>query len=340
MKKHKVTITDVSERAGVSPTAVSFAFNKPDLLSEATLQRIRDASAELGYKPNPVARALNNQKLNVIGVMAPQNIETVFADPYYCEFLRGIGNACDTHHLDLLTLSPMHGTLEGALSRAMVDGFIVNGISDNREELAFLRKQGRPFVIVDSAAEFSYSINIDDESGAYAAAKHMLTNGHTDILIVRFDTRETENVEFYEGVSARRIAGYRRAFVEAGAIWRDERIVAANTLEGGQRAFEAVLAHSNRPPTAVLTLSDALALGVLRAAEKAHLSVPRDLEVIGFNDLSLDKMARARLSTVYQPIFEKGKRAVEALLAAMTRSDLRKQIILSTELMLRETTRA
>lgn len=341
MKKQKVTIADVSARAGVSPTAVSFAFNKPDLLSEATLQRIRDASTELGYKPNPVARAMNNQKLNVIGVLAPQHIENVFADPYYCEFLRGVGNACDTHHLDLLTLSPMHGTLEGALSRAMVDGFIVNGISDNREELAFLRKQGRPFVIVDSAAEFSNSINIEDESGAYAAAKHMLANGHTDILIMRFDTRETENAEFYEGVSAGRVAGYRRAFVEAGAAWRDERVVAAaNTQEGGQQAFEATLAQNNRAPSAVLALSDALALGVLRAAEKAGLAVPRDLEVIGFDDLSLGKMARAHLSTIHQPVFEKGKRAVETLLAAMTRSDMRKQIILPTQLILRDTTRS
>ena len=90
----RINIADVAQKAGVSPTAVSFAFNKPEQLNSETVNRIRMTAIEMGYMPNPMARALIAQRSGIIGVMLPQPLSTVLANPYFHTFLQGISITC------------------------------------------------------------------------------------------------------------------------------------------------------------------------------------------------------------------------------------------------------
>src|SRR4051794_4748968 len=123
----RVTIAEVAKAAGVSATAVSFAFNKPEQLGADTVIRILAAAHELGYSPDPIARALITRGTGIIGLLFPNSIEASLANPFSAEFMKGIGQVCDSSSLSMLIVSPIEGSLENAVSRAPVNGYIVLG---------------------------------------------------------------------------------------------------------------------------------------------------------------------------------------------------------------------
>lgn len=339
MAAKRVTIAEVARKAGVSPTAVSFAFNKPHRLNVETTERILQAARDLGYAPNPHARALLSQRVGVIGVLVPQSLYAIYANPFFTTFLQGVGSVCDNQDLALLTVSPLDGSLERAITSAPVDGFIIVGLNEYHHEVAPLRKRHVPVVIVDGDAETVPSVNVDDENGAYAAAAHLLANGHRNILILTFETPMEHLEDVFYGVGGRRLRGYQSAFVDYGVPWRDDRLLPTlASIEGGEQSFLQAWQAGARP-TAVLTVSDAMALGVVKAASQLGLNVPQDLEVIGFDDVPLAALANPPLSTVRQPVYRKGKIATELLVAALERNAELKSVVLPTELLFRETTR-
>lgn len=340
----RINIADVAQKAGVSPTAVSFAFNKPEQLSRETVNRIRMIAIEMGYMPNPMARALIAQRSGIIGVLLPQPLSTVLANPYFHTFLQGISSMCDEQELSLMTLSPMNGSLDQAIARSPVDGYIIVGYNEAHHEVSLLRKRGIQYVLVDGDATRAPSVNIDDETGAYEAAKYLIQKGHRDILILMLDTAFGHADEQVHGVAMRRMHGYRRAYDEAGIAWRHEWVrPSVSSMLGGEQNFDAAYEQGLRP-TALLGAADAIAIGAIQAAIRRGLRVPQDLEVIGYDDSVLASLIQPRLSTVHQPIFEKGRVALELLMgeweAASERiTDVRaKQVCLPTHLVLRGTT--
>ena len=186
----RVTIHDVAGKAGVSTAAVSHAFNDPERLRATTVTRILDAARELGYAPNPHARALHSQRVGVLGVLFPQPIATVFANPFFASFLEGIGSVTDERGIGLLTVTPLGGSLERAIAAAPVDGFVIIGLDERHAEVAPLRKRGVPFVVVDGDAETASSVNVDDEGGAVTAIERLSSLSREDIR-GRFEARFT-----------------------------------------------------------------------------------------------------------------------------------------------------
>lgn len=335
----RVTIHDVAGKAGVSTAAVSHAFNDPDRLRATTVTRILDAARELGYAPNPHARALHSQRVGVLGVLFPQPIASVFANPFFGSFLEGIGSVTDERGIGLLTVTPLGGSLERAIAAAPVDGFVIIGLDERHEEVAPLRKRGVPFVVVDGDAETASSVNVDDEGGAHAAADYLLRRGHREILVLTFHA-PPEELDKDLGVRGRRLRGYRRAFADHRVALPDSSVVRTFvTLAGGDTAFSRAWADGLRP-TAVLAVSDIMAIGAIRAAKRLDLDVPRDLEVIGFDDIPLAAASQPALSTVHQPIPEKGRVATRLLIRELDEGGPRERIVLPTELLLRESTRA
>ncbi len=333
----RVTIHDVARRAGVSNAAVSHAFNDPDRLRAATVDKILSVARDLGYAANPHARALHSRRAGVLGVLFPQPIASVFANPFFASMLEGIGDVTDERGMGLLTVSPVGSSLERALASAPVDGFVILGLDERHAEVAPLRKRGVPFVIVDGDAESASSVNVDDEGGAFAAADFLLTRGHRDVLILTFHAPPKE-LDKSVGVRGRRLRGYRRAFAKHGLAIAEERVVPTLvTLDGGDEAFSAAWASGARP-TAVLAVSDIMALGALRAARRLGIKVPEQLEVIGFDDIPLASASQPALSTVRQPIAEKGRIAARLLIRALDGGGPREAIVLPTELRLREST--
>jgi len=333
-------IADVAREAGVSKTAVSFAFNSPDRLAPETASRILDVADALGYRPHPVARMLTQRHTHTLGVLTPQALSVIFSNPFFGAFSEGVALAAEQEGYALHFISPLHGSLARAMGRATVDGVVVIGLSADHPEVEQIRAAGVPLAMVDSTAlPDQPSVVIDDEGGARAAAEHLLALGHREFLVVGVEPPLPGAQLDPEGVMGKRLKGYLGALGAHGVDLPDHAVVVGPaSIEGGIAAMRRAYEDGLRP-TAVLAMSDAMAIGVLRAASELGLRVPEDLSVVGFDDIDIAQHANPPLTTVHQPIRQKGESAVRLLLAVVERRDLRsEQLRLETRLIVRSST--
>jgi alanine racemase len=314
----RVRIADVAEAAGVSKTAVSFAFNNPDRLADDTAARIRVIADRLGYRPDPVARMLSQGRTRAIGVLTPQPLSVVFSNPFFGTLCEGVGLAADESGYGLYLISPLHGSLARAVGRASVDGFVAIGLSESHPEIEAIRRSGLPIVFVDTVGLANdASIGVDDEAGAQAAAEHLVGLGHREFVVIAMEPPMPFDQSAPDSVITRRLAGYRRGLTGGGIDLTDDRIVSGpSTVSGGAVAFRRAWQDGLRP-SAVLAMSDALAIGVLRAADDLGIRVPEALSVVGFDDVEMAAFVNPPLTTVHQPVRRKGEEAVRLLLGVI-----------------------
>lgn len=307
----RVTIADVARTAGVSKTAVSFAFNAPERLGQATLDRVRQVADELGYRPHPTARALSTRRSGSIGLLIPQALSTVFANPFLSELIRSLGETCEEHDLMLLLVPPMAGSLEAAISQAPVDGFISLGLRGDDPALAAVDRLGIPTVLMDSdPAPGHPAVNVDDAVGAEAAAQHLVDLGHRRLAIISLPPSRAQTGA--TPVGERRLAGYRQAIARA-RLPEPVTVVAAPTMEAGAAAWRELATKPERP-TGVLAMSDVAAIGLMAAAQAEGVKVPEQLSVVGYDDIPMAAWTTPPLTTVRQPIAEKGRLAARLLI--------------------------
>jgi DNA-binding LacI/PurR family transcriptional regulator len=297
----RARIADVAREAGVSKAAVSFAFNNPARLSADTADRIRRVADGLGYRPHPVARMLTAGSTATIGILSPQALAQVFANPFFPLFAEGVATVTEDRGFGVLFISPLHGSLERALARATVDGVIVIGLDERHPEMESVRRAAVPVVLVDAAAwpELG-AIEVDDTAGALAAARHLLELGHRDLLILTMEPSQHQHDA--DSVMGRRMRGYRLALEEYNVEFEPGRvIVGPATFEGGEAA---------------------------------------DLSVVGFDDLPLTRFTDPPLTTVHQPVRRKGEEAARMLLAALSRQNVgpAEHRVLETRLVVRRST--
>lgn len=333
----RVTIADVAVAAGVSATAVSFAFNNPERLSQATLDRVLGVARDVGYTPHPAARALSLRRSGAIGLLVPQRLATVFANPFTAEIIQGLAEHLEAHDLNLLLVPPLDGSLEGAIRAASVDGFISLGLSAEDSAIATMDRLGIPTVLVDSEpgeGTLHLAVNVDDSSGAEAAAHHLLELGHRRLAIVMLPP--TTSQSWPTPVTARRLAGYLAALAESD-VEEPFTLTAAATMAAGSRAF-AALPKGRRRPTAALVMSDTAAIGMMAAAAEAGLRVPEDFSVVGYDDLPMAAWTTPALTTVKQPIVEKGRLAASLLVRRLQGKPVASPPPLKTELVVRAST--
>ena len=335
----KITISHIAKEAGVSKTAVSFAFNDPSQLATGTVRHIRDIAERLGYTPDPIARSMTTRRTNALGLLLPQDIATALANPFYTQFIRGIGKVCGRVGLTLMLVPPLWGSIMKAIPHATVDGFVVVGLEVDRGEIQLMRRRDMPFVMVDSEAPADVpSVNVDDRSGAHMAMEHVLARGHRQIAIIAIESGKGGQIEAYTGTLAARLDGYRAALAEYGlsldapAI---QLVEAPTSWEGGQAAFERIWQAQQRP-TAVVAMSDIIALGAIDSAKQHRLHLPRDLSIVGFDDLPDARHMRPALTTVRQPVEEKGALAAEVLVAALQQDNAVIHHVLPCELVVRQ----
>jgi DNA-binding LacI/PurR family transcriptional regulator len=339
----KVTISQIAKEAGVSKTAVSFAFNDPSQLAPNTVRHIREIAERMGYTPDPIARSMTTRRTNALGLLLPQDIATALANPFYTQFIRGIGHVCGQVGLTLMLVPPLWGSMLKAIPHATVDGFVVVGLEVDRGEIQLMRRRDVPFVMVDSEApEDVPSVNVDDHSGAQAIMQHVLSKGHRRIALVCIESGKAGHIEEYTGTLAARLSGYRAALAEYRLSLDDpgiQLVEAPTSWEGGQAAFEQIWAAKQRP-TAIVAMSDIIAIGLMDAAKTHRLHLPRDLSVVGFDDLPDARHMRPGLTTVRQPVEEKGRLAAEVLVAALQKEDGVNHHVLPTELVIRQSVAA
>ena len=331
----RVTIADVASAAGVSKTAVSFAFNNPEKLGQGTLERVLHVAHDLGYTPHPAARALSMRRSGTIGILIPQRLTTVFANQFLGELIQGLGELVEEHDLTLLLVPPLDGSLEGAIRQASVDGFISLGLSPDDQALATLDRIGIPTVLIDSEGSPTHpAVNVDDAGGAEAAARHLLELGHRELAIILLPP--TRSQAGPTPTAARRLAGYMAALKGAGAP-APYTVTAGATMAAGARAFDSI-PKGRRRPTGILAMSDMTAIGVMGAAVAAGLRVPADISVVGYDDLPMAAWTSPGLTTVHQPIVEKGRVAARLLIQRLQGKSVVSPPPLATRLVVRGST--
>jgi DNA-binding LacI/PurR family transcriptional regulator len=266
---------------------------------------------------------LAQRRTSTLGILTPQALVVDFSNPFFSMFSQGVASVAEEFGYGLLFVSPLHGSLAQAAGRASVDGFVAIGLGEDHPEVEQIRSAGLPIVLVDSAAFPEHSsIEVDDETGAYAAAEHLLALGHTEFLVLaveppHFAMGSGVTRPALEGVMARRMRGYRRALEASGVELGDERVVTGPaSFDGGMVAFNSAL-ESGLHFTAVLAMSDAMAIGAIHAAHQRGLTVPGDVSLVGFDDIDEAEHTHPTLTTVHQPVREKGAEAARLLLAAV-----------------------
>ena len=313
-------IDDVARIAGVSKTAVSFAFNQPENLNEATRRRILSVASELGYRPSPLARRLATRQTAQIGVVVPQATHEILANPFLSELLRGLGDICDPEGISIVIVPPVGGSIVRSIESALVDGLVLLGLSPNHPQLREVQAVAMASVALDVEVWPGLDvIRIDDEGGARAAGEHLRTLGHRDIATVLIEDDPESGLAGDLGISARRLAGLRQGLgiPAAGSNGSPDaahlRVLASTvSIDGGRAVFE--LLQGEGLPTAVTTVSDVVAIGIIQAAAEAGVRVPEDLSVVGYDDIPAATWITPQLTTVHQPIREKGRLAARLLI--------------------------
>ncbi|WP_245006634.1 LacI family DNA-binding transcriptional regulator [Actinoplanes ianthinogenes] len=323
--------------AGVSRSAVSFAFNNPQRISTATRDRILAVADELGYTPNTLGRMLQAGTTNSIGVLLPQGLAQILENPYYARFLMGAGQVCDREGYTLLLTPPLQDSVLKAIPYAAVDGFIVCGLEIDRGEVAELDRRGIPFVLIDSDRhEGAPHVEVDDRGGAREVARYLLELGHRRLAVLSIGPRPAADPG-QRGPLARRLAGITDALAEVGLTLGDVRLAEAPvTRADGYRATKALMSEPGDRPTAILALSDILAYGAVDALQEMAIEVPGQVSVTGFDDLAESAWFRPRLTTVRQPIVTKGRMAADFLISAIRGEDQHPHQMLGTHLIVRD----
>ncbi|HEX6676333.1 MAG TPA: LacI family DNA-binding transcriptional regulator [Actinomycetes bacterium] len=344
-----VTLATLARELGVSKSTVSNAYNRPDQLSPALRARILDAARRLGYPgPDPLAATLSRGRVGAIGLVFFDDPPTypltfAFTDPVHALFLQGVADACGRAGVGLVLLGGGKG---GDLVRAaLVDGFICQYDVAGDERFQAVAERGLPVVVVDGPPDPAPGgassgavrrVGVDDRGAARAAARHLLELGHRAIGVVAAPLspdghdgpagpRRQRDARYH--VIRERLAGYRAEVEAAGLPWAAVPVEERSPYgqEAGRRAAGALLDRPDRP-SALLAMSDELALGALRAAEERGLDVPGQLSVVGFDDTPAAAGARPPLTTVHQPHRDKGRIAAELLLRPGTGAATRRTL--------------
>jgi LacI family transcriptional regulator len=305
------TINDVAKQARVSTATVSRIINGLSGYTEETRQTVVNVIREMGYKPNAIARGLVNKRTQTMGVLLP-NISSRLATV----LLKGIENRA--HHLDYSvvicnTENDGKRTMEylNVLSEKQVDGIIITSewLKDAYGEALLAMKIPVVLVLTVSYRFQIPYIKVDDKQAAYQATKYLIDKGHKEIGIISGPQED-------KLAGLPRIEGYKQALADYRLTISEDRIAYGDfTYKSGRRGIEEVFKRSP-DITAVFAASDEMALGVLSYAYKKGIKIPDDLSVIGYDDTQDAEMAIPPLTTVHQPIYEMGERAVEMLFGA------------------------
>lgn len=239
-----------------------------------------------------------------------------------------------------MLVPPLKGSTRRAIVNAAVDGFLTLGLEEYKATMVVLRQRGVPFVTVDSdPIEGVPAINVDDAGGACQAMQHVLSLGHRRIAILAIRSGKQGHYREYVGTLGARMHGYLQALEGYGLSinGRSVRLLeCASTESGGVESFQT-LWKSHHHPTAVIAMSDIIAIGVIKAATAAGLRVPQDLSVVGFDDITLASLIQPALTTVAQPSREKGELAATQLVRLIESDSEPLHQVLPTRLVVRAT---
>ena len=313
----RTTIRHVSHRAGVSVGTVSNVLNAPHLVSIDTRSRVLDAIAELGYRPSRSARSLQAQRTYLIGYRLPDP----GVSPALDIFLHSLAARAFEYGLEIVLFSPPGGRADlDAYRRSIqsgdVDGFVLSETNYEDPRILLLTEARFPFVAFGRALApkpFSW-VDVDGAAGMTEVVDHLVGLGHRRIAIVAWPPGS-------ESGDAR-VAGYLAAMAKAGLQVLPEYIVrTAGGFESG-RAMGRNLLSNRGAPTAIVTVQDDLAFGVMAAAAEQGIVVGPELAVTGFDDSTAAALTTPGLTSVRQPMELVAATLIELLVAQLRDPDV------------------
>lgn len=303
---------DVARLAGVSQSTVSRVLNPNSdsvvSISEETIKRVHEAAAQLGYRPNLAARGLRGQRTQLIAVMIAD-----IANPYYHIMLRKVQEIARARDYDVILADTNHDPhnerlfVEGILRRP-VDGVILMPYHlEENDVKRLVDRTGVPVVVVSRRYRYDGVDHVyaDDGQGAYDATRWLITQrAHRRIAFIGVPNTSP---------GERRLSAFRQAMSESRLPVPDAYVKSGDfTSEAGERAMEELMSLLE-PPTAVFACNDLMGLGCIMRAKAMGLSIPRDVAVVGFDDIPQASWISPKLTTVSQHPLEIGQRLAQAL---------------------------
>lgn len=334
------TIKDVAREAGVSIATVSYVLNNSGAVSEATRRRVLQAVEKLGYRPSVIARGLQARQSRMIGYswrpMPPDQF-----NPILEKFIHSMAEAAERHDYHVLTfpsatVSEEVAAYEEMIETGRVDGFILSNTNLNDPRIRYLLDVGFPFVAFGRANpdwDFPW-VDVDGADGVRQAVNHLLELGHRRIACLAWPKISL--------TGQYRLQGYHSAMAEAGLVVDPAWVIRIeNDYQHAYRAAQTWLAlPAARRPTAIVALTDLMAIGVMNAAADAGLRIGPDLAVVGFDDAPITGYLRTPLTSLRQPVAEVGELAV-TMLIDLVRGEKPQpsQVLLKPRLIVRVSTR-
>jgi len=344
----RMTVKTLAAALGVSPATISNAYNRPDQLSPQLRERILATAEELGYPgPDAAGRTLRRGRADAVGVLLAERLSYAFSDPFAIEFLTGLSEFLEKHGISIVLMplskpeadSPAADADQSdltAVRHANIDALTIHSLPTEHPAAMLARARGIRVVTTSVSNDPDSSwVAIDDFGAGQMIGEHLVGLGHRDITVLvdtnqpagspgrRLDVAELTYLDY-----AARIKGLRKAMPGQVTIVSGGH----NSIESGASATEWLL-NRGELPTAIVCLSDVLALGVLQALAGRGLAIPDQVSVCGFDDITAAKAAN--LTTVHQPIRDKGRHVGRLLINPESRP---RQVLLPVSLVPRSST--
>lgn len=347
---------DVAKAVGVSRATVSNAYNRPDQLSAELREEVLRQAKQLGYTgPDPSARSLATNRTGVVAFMLDAGLSVAFSDPALSITLDALAAEVDSagHSLLLLPGGQDGGPRADRVLAAQADIAVAYALADGASAIQAVKDRGLPLVVIDQPETSGAAlVRLDDRSGAAAAARHLLELGHRRFGILSAQSLSVQSLRVprcgplsaAEAASSRyrvnrdRLAGYLDTLAEAGiaadqvSIWETADFSREHAMASARGLLEG------NDLTAILCMSDELAMATLAVAKQLGLNVPEDLSVVGFDDTAAARWADPALTTIRQDLVEKGRLAGKLTLSLLAGRPVPAPAILDVELIVRQST--
>jgi Transcriptional regulators len=330
-----VSVREVAALAGVSVGTVSNVLNRPQKVAEATVDRVRAAIDELGFVRNDAARQLRAGRSRAIGLVILD-----VANPFFADMARGAEDAAAAAGLSIILgnsdeKAEREATYLDLFEEQRMHGVLISPFGEITDRLAALRARGIPSVLVDrTSVDRSFSsVSVDDVEGGRLAAAHLLEQGRRRLAFVGGPMQIRQVSDRLRGARSA-VECVSDASLELIGI--DALTVAQGHAAGGRIASR----RSPERPDALFAANDLVAMGLLQALMNGGIAVPRDVAIIGYDDIAFASAAVVPLSSIRQPSALIGRTAVEILLDEAQNSELApRHVVFQPELVERESTR-
>ena len=326
-----LTLEDIAKESGVSRSTVSRVINGDDKVSASTREKVMAVISRVNFQPNLAARGLAAGRTNVLGLVIPAGVATIFTDPYFPILIQGVSAACNilqyTVMLWLAEPEFERRMISQILHNGLVDGVIVSSMLMDDPIVRSLHNSKMPFILVGRHPTLDVNyLDVDNRLGGKEATQHLLRLGRKRVATV---TGPQNMIPGYD-----RYQGYLEALHDRNVKFQPELVVEGDFSEmGGYSAMKKLLFHK---PDAVFVASDAMAYGAIRAIHEVSMKVPEDIAVIGYDDLPGSARMIPPLSSIRQPVHRLGYVATETLVDMIQHpTDQPRHLILPTELVIR-----